>query len=336
MNLTAPRTARLAVSTAVALCASLLTVSVAQAQTRDIEAGPLWNNLHAMRACPSVCARVGAQWQGAWRTTVAGRMSVCGCVTPTPTPCRTPLPPGRYVAAHPHWSGYVTINADGTYARDNGDPGTWTFDGRTLALRWRNWGTELLQRQADGSFRGVDSGFTLRFDGPIVAEAPQPAPDGELMVNGGFELPSLAQGSYQQPSEIVGWRRSFGDGIEVQNHVAGSPAEGAQHVELAAEAPTGIYQDVAVRAGARYDLAFSYSPRPGVGGPEGNTVDVLVNGERVTTLAASGEGLADTRWMRVVIPVRATSSSLRVEFRDASAPDTVGGYIDGVSLRAAR
>jgi len=45
--------------------------------TRDVEAGPLWNNGDADRKCPAVCAP--GRWTGQWRTTVPGRMSVCGC-----------------------------------------------------------------------------------------------------------------------------------------------------------------------------------------------------------------------------------------------------------------
>ena len=47
------------------------------ARTRDVEAGPLWNNADAAQKCPDVCAP--DRWRGAWRTTIPGRMSVCGC-----------------------------------------------------------------------------------------------------------------------------------------------------------------------------------------------------------------------------------------------------------------
>jgi len=50
---------------------------------RDVEAGPLWNDADAARKCPTVCA--GTAWSGQWRTTVPGRMSVCGCL-PLPRP----------------------------------------------------------------------------------------------------------------------------------------------------------------------------------------------------------------------------------------------------------
>lgn len=141
--------------------AALLVSASVGAEVRPVNAGPLWNNAHANRTCPNVCVRAGAVWNRQWRTTVQGRMSVCDCTFPDPT-----LAPGRYNAQHPHWSGVVTINADHTYARDNGDPGTWTFDGTTLVLNWRNWGPEPLVRQPDGTFRAATSTFTLVFAGP--------------------------------------------------------------------------------------------------------------------------------------------------------------------------
>lgn len=69
---------------------------------------------------------------------------------------------GTWQGAHPHWSDAVIINADGTYHRGNGDPGRWTFDGRTLVLNWTNWGPEPVVLQPDGSFAAAGGGFTLR------------------------------------------------------------------------------------------------------------------------------------------------------------------------------
>ena len=49
----------------------------AQANTsKDIEAGPIWNNGDAHTKCPQVC---NMQWNGNWTTTQQGQMSVCGC-----------------------------------------------------------------------------------------------------------------------------------------------------------------------------------------------------------------------------------------------------------------
>ena len=99
-----------------------------------------------------------------------------GVVSPSPTVGAPASPPvasapgapatfaGTYLAQHPHWSGTVTLNRDGRYARDTGDPGTWTCDGTTLVLRWDRWGPETLLLQPDGTFRAPSNGFTMRLD----------------------------------------------------------------------------------------------------------------------------------------------------------------------------
>lgn len=46
-----------------------------------VEAGPLWNQMDAQNKCPGVCAQSGGRsWDGNWKTTDPGRMSVCSCV----------------------------------------------------------------------------------------------------------------------------------------------------------------------------------------------------------------------------------------------------------------
>lgn len=45
----------------------------------ELKAGPIWNGQDAQAKCPSVCARKKSMWNGQWRTTVQGQMSVCQC-----------------------------------------------------------------------------------------------------------------------------------------------------------------------------------------------------------------------------------------------------------------
>ena len=78
-----------------------------------------------------------------------------------PAPVVAFNPAGVWHGVHPHWSDDVIINADGTYHRGNGDPGNWTFDGRTLTLNWTHWGPEPVVLQGDGSFASSTGGFSL-------------------------------------------------------------------------------------------------------------------------------------------------------------------------------
>lgn len=82
---------------------------------------------------------------------------------------------GTYRARHPHWSGSVTLRADGSYARENGDPGTWSFDGRVLTLAWQNWGAERLTDRGGGRYVAESNGFELMRDGSPPAP-PRPTP----------------------------------------------------------------------------------------------------------------------------------------------------------------
>ncbi len=68
---------------------------------------------------------------------------------------------GEYQGVHPHWRDRVTLRPDGSYARGNGDPGRWTFDGTTLVLAWKNWGPETLTKTGEGQYRAASNGFTL-------------------------------------------------------------------------------------------------------------------------------------------------------------------------------
>ena len=49
----------------------------AQTQKTAVDAGPIWNQADAEEKCPQVAASYGGVWDGQWRTTVPGTMSVC-------------------------------------------------------------------------------------------------------------------------------------------------------------------------------------------------------------------------------------------------------------------
>lgn len=151
----------------------------------------------------------------------------------------------------------------------------------------------------------------------------------DLIVNGGFESPAIAGGSFQIFPSIPGWTTTIGGGIEIQNNVAGAPFEGAQLVELDSTSNSGMQQAIATSSGATYELNLAYSPRPGVG-IASNGVEVRVNGALVDTIAADGTGLNGTVWTRFTYAVVATGTSTTIELRATGASDAVGGYVDDV------
>ena len=59
------------------ICAIALFSGCAQAQSLNIEAGPIWNQADANQKCPRIAARAKGAWTGQWWTTQPGKMSVC-------------------------------------------------------------------------------------------------------------------------------------------------------------------------------------------------------------------------------------------------------------------
>lgn len=70
---------------------------------------------------------------------------------------------GEYQGMHKDWTDKVIFYADGTYKRSvNNDPGTWTYDGKTLVLKWKNWKAETLVQTAPGMFSATGYKFKLQ------------------------------------------------------------------------------------------------------------------------------------------------------------------------------
>ncbi len=155
-----------------------------------------------------------------------------------------------------------------------------------------------------------------------------------LIVNGGFEAPVNSGGTYQIFTSIPGWTSTIGDGIEIQRGVAGSPYEGAQHVELDSNNNSNMYQDVATTVGDTYTLSFAYSARPGISAAS-NTILVYIDGVLRDTLSESGIGNGDTVWGLHSYTVTSDGST-RIEFLAAGPSDSLGGYLDAVSFDVGR
>ena len=153
----------------------------------------------------------------------------------------------------------------------------------------------------------------------------------DLVVNGSFEEPVLNNQSWSSFDSIVGWQRSFGPKIEIQNNVAGSPHHGEQFCELDSHASTGLFQDLDTVPGQTYDLAFYFSARPGVH-LSSNRMEVFWDGEVVATVEADGAGQSSTQWQLYQYEVIATNETTRIEFRDVGQSDSLGSYLDAISV----
>lgn len=165
----------------------------------------------------------------------------------------------------------------------------------------------------------------------VIAVLPAAFAHANLITNGSFETPDIGGGTYSIYASIPGWTTPFGAGIEIQDHVAGSPYDGLQHVELDSNYNSGMMQQIAVTAGASYDLSFAYSPRPGVGRAS-NGIEVWFEGSLLDTVIGDGIGLPDTNWTIQSYNVTASGSLVNLEFRAIGTSESLGGYIDDVQL----
>jgi len=152
-----------------------------------------------------------------------------------------------------------------------------------------------------------------------------------IVNNGSFEEPALPFGSWSAfYGDIQGWTLTFGPDIEIQNHVAGDPSTGDQFVELDGDSNSGISQTLTTTSGT-YLLSFDFSPRPGVDAAS-NQIEVYWNGNLVDSITADGSLNGNTAWINHSYSVTATGSSTNLEFLATGVDDSLGGYIDSVSV----
>ena len=160
---------------------------------------------------------------------------------------------------------------------------------------------------------------------------PDAAPEGNLVINGGFEDPPILEGFYAYAEALPGWTLVYGPTIEIQNRAAGAPFEGRQFVELDSSANSGIAQLLKTAPGASYTLRFAYSPRPGVPAAS-NGLYVKWDDKIVARLARDGSRLAETQWKVYRFVVKARAAETRLEFRATGVSDELGAYLDAVSV----
>jgi hypothetical protein len=162
-----------------------------------------------------------------------------------------------------------------------------------------------------------------------------------LVVNGSFEDNTMSTKSWDVFQSLPGWKTASGEGIEIQENVAGAAADGIAKVELDSHdfgsdrlgTNSGMYQDVQTDSGQSYKLTFQYSARPGVAAAS-NGIEVLWNGKVVDTLFADGVGKTNTNWNTYSYTVNGDSDLGRIEFRAVGTEDSLGGYVDNVRLQA--
>lgn len=159
-------------------------------------------------------------------------------------------------------------------------------------------------------------------------------PEVNLIKNGGFENPELANNSWSifySPTALLEWLTGD-NGIEIQNSAAGSPFAGEQLAELDPNHPTTIWQDIQTIPGETYRLETQYSPRPGRDA-EDNRFEFRVDGSAVgASIARDGSANGDTVWTLESRTFVADANTTSVGFAEVGTDTSYGAYLDEVGL----
>jgi cysteine-rich repeat protein len=205
-------------------------------------------------------------------------------------------------------------------------------------------------------------GYTCNTQTCLCEETPAPVcnPEEELVVNGGFEEPIVVNSAKwdifptsQLGSWIVEWAtsepsyqsypRPIDAYLELHRGVNGWLSyEGTQHAELDTDwdGPAGslsgepasvkIYQDITTIPGQNYNIKFYFSPRPDTDASD-NNLELSWNGEVKDTIGAAG--VSNTNWSEHTYTFQATGNTTRLQFADLGIPNSLGTFLDGVSVK---
>ncbi|OUR64787.1 hypothetical protein A9Q79_05710 [Methylophaga sp. 42_25_T18] len=157
-----------------------------------------------------------------------------------------------------------------------------------------------------------------------------------LVVNGSFEDPDIATGSWSVHSAIDGWSTT-GAGVEVRDNIAGTAYDGQQFVELDSHrwpnntnTNSSIHQTLNTIIGQSYLLSFAYSAR--INQPSTtNGISVFWNGLELDSVTATGGSTHN--WTIFEYLVTGIGNDL-LTFSATGTNDSLGGSLDAVSVSA--
>jgi PEP-CTERM motif len=155
------------------------------------------------------------------------------------------------------------------------------------------------------------------------------AAQANLVINGGFENPNQAAGTWAIYTSIPGW--TLTPDVEIRNAVVGTAYEGSNYAELDTASNSIISQTIATIVGASYEISFAYSPRIDVPSAS-NGIEVYFGGVLVGSVA--GAGTSTHTWQLPSYLATATAASSLLEFRAVGTNDGLGGSLDDVKVNA--
>ncbi len=185
----------------------------------------------------------------------------------------------------------------------------------------------------------------------------------ELVMNGDFESPEVTDlvkkwGIFPSGTTdlewLINWREIWPSAPKIANlEIQKSyytpviapvvPGDPDQYAELDTDwhgpgGPSGepasvaISQDIPTIIGETYRLSFDFSPRPYTD-LEQNHLKGFVDSAELFDISADGSGLTDTLWNQYSDNFVATSSITNIKFTDYGTPDSLGTFLDNVSVR---
>jgi len=166
-----------------------------------------------------------------------------------------------------------------------------------------------------------------------------------LVVNGDFETPEVTNSSKWQifPSNAVpGWTVEWAGvypgapdpaNLELHEGVLMSAYSGDQSVEMDTDwksasgepASVKIYQDIPTCVGPTYTLEYAWSPRPG---HSDNEMEVYWGGALLDTHSGSTSGWT----LETHSGLAPAGDTTRLEFIETANPDSLGMFLDAVSV----
>ena len=232
------------------------------------------------------------------------------------------------------------ITAEGSKAIAPGDDEVWLVDGDIEHSYF--WMTTDI----------ADDGYYTEWS--IIEDCEQVCdPEVELVVNGGFEAPVVTNEKNWNifDSTLTSWETSwlpviqstYSPTLELQRGVNNWVAyAGEQYAELdgdwdgpdgtinGEQASTRIYQDIETIPGETYTVSFAFSPRPDTDASN-NNLEFSWNGIVEDNISRAGSG--DVDWSEHTYQFVADLAVTRLQFADAGTSDSLGTFIDDVSVR---
>ncbi len=152
-----------------------------------------------------------------------------------------------------------------------------------------------------------------------------------LIVNGSFESPDIADGTWQSYIRAVdGWKLvngSTSQGFEIWDSLFSWESDtGDQHLELDDDI---IQQAISTKLGQKYQLSFAFAPRPTV--PD-NEFFIEWNGEEIFRFSGSGAGDTKIEWRHETLEVVATSDTSILRLTAIVYNPDFGSMIDSFQL----